>query len=94
MRQRFYVFIQCEAGHTYEVGKTIATLKKQYVADVSSISGKWDLLLRIEIDTRKDVGREIVEILSGVDHVKRTKTIVAYPIYDPDDVFFDEDGAG
>lgn len=92
MRQRFYVFIQCEAGRTYEVGKAIATVKKQYVADVSSISGKWDLLLRIEIDTRKDVGREIVEILSGVEYVKRTKTIVAYQIFDPDDVYFDEDG--
>jgi DNA-binding Lrp family transcriptional regulator len=92
MKQRFYVFVQCDAGRTYEVGMTIATVKKQHVAEVSSISGKWDLLLRIEIDNRKDVGKEIVEILTGIDGIKRTKTIVAYPIFDPADIFFDEEG--
>ena len=92
MKHRFYVFIHCEAGRTYEVGMAIATAKKQYVADVSSTSGKWDLLLRIEIDSRKDVGREIADIVSGIEGIKRTKTIVAYPIYDPQDVYFDEDG--
>lgn len=92
MKQRFYVFVQCEAGRTYEVGLAICKLGKQYVADVSSISGKWDLLLRIEIDTRKDVGKEIASILSGIEGIRRTKTIVAYPIYDPDDVYFDEEG--
>ncbi|MBA3895728.1 MAG: Lrp/AsnC ligand binding domain-containing protein [Sphingomonadaceae bacterium] len=92
MKQRFYVFMQCEPGHTYDVGMAIISQKRDYVADVSSVSGHWDLLLRIEIDNRKDVGRELAGALAGLEHVTRTETIVAYPIFDPDDVYFGEDG--
>lgn len=91
MRQRFFMFVQCKPGKTYEVGQAILAKKLEYVADISSISGKWDLLLRIEIDSRKDVAREIVGPISEVDGIKRTKTIVAYEVYNPDDVYFEED---
>ncbi len=92
MKQRFYVFIQCDPGRTYDVGSAIIAAKKPFVAEISSTSGKWDLLLRIEIDNRKDVGKEIVRILSDVENIRRTKTIVAYPIFDPEDIYFSEDG--
>ncbi len=90
MFQRFYVFVKCEPGRTYEVGNMIALNKKDLVKEINSVSGKWDLLLRIEIDNRRDVGKEIMSIFSEIDNISRTKTVIAYPVYDPADIYFDE----
>ncbi len=59
-----------------------------YVKEVSSISGSWDLLVKIVIDTREDVGEQINERLAAIPGIRRTKTMVAYFVYDRDDVFF------
>jgi DNA-binding Lrp family transcriptional regulator len=91
MRQRFFIFVKCDPGKAYEVGMAIIRRKLEYVADVSSISGKWDLLLRVELDDRRDVARTIIEPLIEIGHIKRTKTLFAYDVYDPADVFFADD---
>ena len=91
MRQRFFIFVQCKPGKTYEVGLAIVGRKLPYIADVSSISGKWDLLIRAEIDNREDIGRQIGEELIEIGGIKRTKTVIGYGIVDPDEVFFPDD---
>lgn len=85
--QQFYVFVKCPVGQTYEVGRRI--LKDvPHVREVASISGRWDLLVRIVIDTREDVGELINQKLAGVGDILDTETLVAYPVYDRADVFF------
>lgn len=85
--QTFFIFVACERGQTYTVGRTI--LKDvPGVKEVSSISGKWDLLVQLVVDEASDVGRLINERLAAIDGIRRTKTIVAYYVYNPDDVFF------
>lgn len=78
--QRFYIFVRCEPGRTYEVGLEIAKKHLPYVTEISSISGEWDLLLRVAIDKRLDLGRVLAEQLLGVGGVVKTMTIVAYDV--------------
>jgi len=85
--QQFFVFVKCEIGQTYAVGRRILA-EVPYVREVLSVSGRWDLLVRIVIDTREDVGELINQKLSGVGNITDTETIVAYPVYDREDVFF------
>lgn len=81
-KQRFYVFVRCEPGKTYDVGLEIARRHLPYVTEISSISGEWDLLLRIVIDKSQNLGRVLAEQLIGVQGVARTMTIVAYDVRD------------
>ncbi len=91
MRQQFFVFLQCASGKTYEVGQEIARRRNPSVISISSISGEWDLLLDVRIDSRKDVGKELVGLLDRIEGIARTNTIVAYPIFNPEDVYFNDD---
>lgn len=91
MRQQFFVFLQCSSGKTYEVGQEIARRRNPSVISISSISGEWDLLLDVRIDSRKDVGKELVGLLQGIEGISRTNTIVAYPVFNPEDVYFNDD---
>jgi DNA-binding Lrp family transcriptional regulator len=86
-RQTFFVFIRVDLGKTYEVGRQILR-EVPYVREVSSVSGTWDLLVKIVIDTREDVGELINEKLAAIPGIRRTKTMVAYFVYDREDVFF------
>ena len=58
----------------------IAKSHLPYVTEISSISGEWDLLLRVAIDKRLDLGRVLSEQLVGVKGVVKTMTIVAYDV--------------
>lgn len=91
MHQRFFVFIQADPGKAHELGIALARRKIEHVKDISSISGKWDLLLRVEIDNRRDVSHEVIAQLFSLDHVKRTKTVIAYAVYDPAALALDDD---
>ncbi len=85
--QIFYVFVKVGIGQTYTVGRKILA-DVPHVREVLSISGRWDLLVKIVIDTREDVGELINAKLAGVGGILDTETIVAYPVYDKGDVFF------
>lgn len=85
--QTFFAFVRVDLGKTYEVGRQIIR-DVPYVKEVSSISGSWDLLVKIVIDTREDVGELINEKLSAIPGIRRTKTMVAYFVYNKEDVFF------
>lgn len=85
--QQFFVFVKCTVGQTYAVGRRILA-QVPYVREVMSVSGRWDLLVRVVIDTREDVGELINQKMAAVGDITDTETIVAYPVYDREDVFF------
>jgi DNA-binding Lrp family transcriptional regulator len=89
--QRFFVFVRAEPGKANELGIALAKSKIAHIKDISSISGKWDLLLRIEIDNRRDISEDVIPKLFQLPHIRRTKTIVAYAVYDPADYALDDD---
>jgi DNA-binding Lrp family transcriptional regulator len=88
--QQFFVFVKVKVGTTYEVGRRILS-DVPHVREVLSISGRFDLLVRIVIDTREDVGELINQKLAGVGGILDTETIVAYPVYDKSDVYFGDE---
>lgn len=92
MKQEFLVFVQCAPGSTYDVGLSIAKRAIPIVTQISSVSGDWDLLIRVVIEGGLDVGQELARIFSGEEAVLRTNTIAAFPIIDPSTVYFSEDG--
>jgi len=91
MMQRFFIFVQAAPGKAHEVGETLARMKVPAIRDISSIGGKWDLLLRVEIDNRRDVSKDVIARLFELADIRKTKTIVAYAVYDPDDYALEDD---
>jgi hypothetical protein len=89
--QRFFVFVRAEPGKANELAVTLAKSKIEHIKDISSISGKWDLLLRVEIDNRRDVSQDVIAQLFRVPHILRTKTVIAYAVYNPEDYTLDDD---
>ena len=75
--QTFFIFVSCQRGQTYAVGRAILR-DVPGVREVSSISGKWDLLIKIVVDSREDVGELINDKLAAIEGIRRTKTVVAY----------------
>lgn len=92
MKQEFYVFVACAPGKTYEVGRSIARKHNPVVKSISSVSGDWDLLLRLVMESGHDVGMELVTLFTDEPDIVRTNTIVSYPVFDPADIYFSEDG--
>lgn len=86
MYQSFFVLVKCAPGSTYRVGEKVS--KFGLVTETHSISGEWDLLLRIEIDIRIDFGEKIEQMINEIGEIRITKTFIAYHIFDPDDIFF------
>ena len=85
--QTFFIFVSCQRGQTYGVGRAI--LKEvPGVKEVSSISGKWDLLVQLTADRSRDVGELVNERMAAIEGIRKTKTIVAYFVYNPEDAYF------
>jgi len=92
MKQQFFVFVECVPGQTYAVAQEVLGERSSIVSAAYSISGEWDLLLRVEFDAARNFGEAISGMLLNVAGVERTYTVIGYPIFDPDDVYFDESG--
>jgi DNA-binding Lrp family transcriptional regulator len=85
--QSLFISVKCDRGQTYTVGRRI--LKEvPHVKEVSSISGKWDLLVQLRVPPGVDMGELINEKIAGIEGIRRTKTQIAYFVYNREDVFF------
>jgi len=91
MKQQFLVFVECVPGQTYRVAKNLMVAGKDLFAAYYSISGEWDLLLRAEFEAGRDFGEALARALQAVSGIARTSTSVGYLVWDPADVYFDED---
>ena len=78
MMQQYFVFVRAQPDHGHDAAVAIARKRIAHIKEVISISGKWDVLLRIEIDNRLNVAKEVINVVSGMEEVARTKTIVGY----------------
>lgn len=84
---QFFVFVRCARGQTQAVGRAIIKTVPG-VKEVSSISGKWDLLVKLLIDPREDLGAVVNDKLAHIEGIVRTETIVAYHVYNEEDAYF------
>lgn len=90
MKQRFFVFVSCLSGRAPQVAAKIVDDCK-LASEVTLTSGSWDILVRSECDHDVDIGRFLVQPIQCIEGVTRTKTEVAYAVFDPADIYFDDD---
>lgn len=75
-----FVFVQCELGRTYEVAAKLVD-EIEGVAEVYSISGEYDLLVKAHPPA--DAGVFVTQILQRVPGVQRTSTVLAFNAFTP-----------
>ena len=67
-----FVHIRCRPGTTYEVAEEIGL--REIHSELYSISGDYDLLLKIYIPEGEDIGRYINDNLLNIDGIERTSS--------------------
>ncbi len=78
---RVFVQIRCRPGTAYSVANRIAD--REIYAQLYSTSGRFDLLLMLQVPDEEDVGRYIHDHLLDIDGIERTETILTYNAFWP-----------
>lgn len=78
--QTIFVMVKCELGRAYDVADA-AVQSVEAVSEVHSISGQYDLLMKIYLDDDDDIGRFVTSRVQTLDGVKDTYTIIAHKAF-------------
>ncbi|SHL23130.1 transcriptional regulator, AsnC family [Roseovarius marisflavi] len=74
-----FVNIRCKPGTSYRVAEEIAL--REIHSELYSISGPFDLLLKLYIPENADVGHYINENLLDIDGIERTETTLTFKAF-------------
>lgn len=74
-----FVQLRCKQGKTYIVASNIA--EKEFHSELYSVSGAFDLLMKVYIPEGEDVGRFINEKLGDIDGLERSETIITFKAF-------------
>lgn len=74
-----FVQIRCRPGTTYEVADAIAL--REIHSELYSVSGDWDLLMKIYVPEGADIGRYINDNLLTIEGIERTYTIQTFKAF-------------
>jgi DNA-binding Lrp family transcriptional regulator len=78
--QTIFVMVKCELGRAYDVADAaVQTIPE--VSEVHSISGQYDLLMKIYLDAEADIGRFVNSAVHLLDGVKDTFTLIAFKAF-------------
>ena len=69
-----FVMIKCDLGKSYEVANHIVDNYEE-TAEVYSVSGQYDLLVKFQVEEQDDVGHFICDRLHETPHLRDTFTI-------------------
>jgi DNA-binding Lrp family transcriptional regulator len=72
-----FVMVKCDPGKSYDVAEK-ALDSVQQIAELYSISGQYDLLVKCYLPSDMDVGRFVTSELQTLPHVKDTLTIITF----------------
>ena len=67
-----FIQIRCKPGTTYQVADRISD--KEFHSELYSISGNYDLLLKLYVPEDEDIGRFINDKLLDIEGIERTHT--------------------
>ena len=73
------VMIQCETGKVHSVAEALVDLDG--IAEVYSISGQYDLMVKCYLADGADIGHFVNESMQRLPGVKDTFTLVAYKAF-------------
>ena len=74
-----FVNIRCRPGSSYKVAEAIAL--REIHSELYSVSGPFDLLLKLYIPEGEDVGHFINENVAVIDGIERTETTLTFKAF-------------
>ncbi len=74
-----FVQICCRPGTAYNVADEIGL--REFHSELYSISGAYDLLLKLYVSEGEDIGRFINDNLLNIEGIERTHTIQTYKAF-------------
>ncbi|MBI2765463.1 MAG: Lrp/AsnC ligand binding domain-containing protein [Chloroflexi bacterium] len=74
-----FVMVKTDPGHTTEVANHIAEVES--FSEAYSITGQYDLLVKLYVDDIDHVGRLIEKDLHSIAHVRETFTILTFEAF-------------
>jgi DNA-binding Lrp family transcriptional regulator len=78
--QTLFVMVKCELGRAYDVADA-AVQEMDAVSEVHSISGQYDLLMKIYLDDDEDIGRFVTHHVQTLDGVRDSFTLIAHKVF-------------
>ena len=74
-----FIQLQCSPGRTYQVADAI--YEREFVSELYSTSGDYDLIMKIYIPEDVDVGHFINERLLDIPHIDRSLTTLTFKAF-------------
>ena len=76
-----FVMVKCELGRLEEVANAIMELEG--VSEVHSVTGSWDLLVKLFGPSYEAFGDLIPDVLQKVPGIRDTETLLAFRAFKP-----------
>jgi DNA-binding Lrp family transcriptional regulator len=74
-----FLFIKTEPGHVTDVANRVAEIDS--FSEAYSISGPYDLLVKLYVDDVEKVGRLVETQVHSVPHIRETHTILTFEAF-------------
>ncbi|TVQ29133.1 MAG: Lrp/AsnC family transcriptional regulator [Geminicoccaceae bacterium] len=78
--QTLFIMVKCDLGRAYDVADA-AVQGLDEVSEVHSISGQYDLLMKVYLDDGEDIGRFVNAKVQTLDGVKDTFTLITFKAF-------------
>ncbi|MDA0320243.1 MAG: Lrp/AsnC ligand binding domain-containing protein [Paracoccaceae bacterium] len=79
MARTLFIQIRCKPGTSYDVADEIGL--RELHSELYSVSGNFDLLLKMLVPENEDIGRYINDNLLNIEGIERTNTIQTYKVF-------------
>ena len=76
-----FVLVKCELGRIEEVANLVMEIDG--VSEVHSVTGPFDLLVKMYAPTYEDFGDLIPDLLQKVKGIRETETLLAFRAFKP-----------
>lgn len=79
---RLFILAKCDLGQAETVGTAVAELEE--VSEVYSVTGEYDLLIKVVFEDLQSISDFVQDKLHGVPHLKDTQTMMSFRVYGDD----------
>ncbi len=76
-----FVMVKCELGRLEQVANAIMELDG--VSEVHSVTGEWDLLVKLFAPSYEAFGDLIPDVLQKIPGIRNTETLLAFRAFKP-----------
>lgn len=74
-----FIYFQCIPGTAYQVAAELAD--KELHSELHSISGDFDLMMKVYVPAEEDLGRFVNEKILGSKDIVRSQTVLAFKAF-------------